>query len=141
MERSASSSIFQHPTAVSSPSNSLIPSEDFFLHYATINHAIALIKLARKGSWFSKNIHHQCFQSPPNSPRLLPFLRSPLVWCILLHLEAHLWLQSSLNSSTPYLKPSAGSCQQPWDSVPCPSLKQFLIICPPHRHPHPAWLP
>ncbi|XP_078017752.1 uncharacterized protein LOC144458670 [Epinephelus lanceolatus] len=34
--------------------NSLIPSEDYSLHYASINHAISLIKLAGKGSWLSK---------------------------------------------------------------------------------------
>ena len=56
------------------------------------------------------NRHHQCFQSSTYSPRLLAFLQSPLVWCILLRLEDHLWLQSSLNSSTPYLKPSTRFC-------------------------------
>ncbi|XP_053170466.1 uncharacterized protein LOC128354229 [Scomber japonicus] len=42
-----------HGTSVPSV-NSLIPSEDYSLHYATINHAIALIKLAGKNSWLSK---------------------------------------------------------------------------------------
>ncbi|XP_042342077.1 uncharacterized protein LOC121942854 [Plectropomus leopardus] len=34
--------------------NSLIPSKDFSLHYAIVNHPIALINCAKKGSWLSK---------------------------------------------------------------------------------------
>ncbi|XP_061585356.1 uncharacterized protein LOC133450379 [Cololabis saira] len=48
--------------------NSLIPSEDFSLHYATINHAIALIKLAGKGSWLSKADITSAFKVLPIHP-------------------------------------------------------------------------
>ncbi len=49
LKRNALSLIFRHPTAV--PSQALI---DFSLHYVTIHHDIALIKLVGKGLWLSK---------------------------------------------------------------------------------------
>ncbi|XP_049453891.1 uncharacterized protein LOC125901914 [Epinephelus fuscoguttatus] len=48
--------------------NSLIPSEDFSLHYTTINHAIALIKLAGRGSWLSKADITSAFKVLPIHP-------------------------------------------------------------------------
>ena len=78
---------------------SLIPSEDFPVHYATINHAIALIKLAEKESRLSKQTS-PVLSSPPYSPRLLAFS----IWCILLHCKANLQSKNSLNSPTTYQK-------------------------------------
>ena len=88
---------------------SLIPSEDFPVHYATINHGIALIKLAEKESRLSKQTS-PVLSSPPYSPRLLAFLQHLLAWCILLHCKAHLQSKNSLNSPTTYQKYSAKSC-------------------------------
>ncbi|XP_053178134.1 uncharacterized protein LOC128361632 [Scomber japonicus] len=57
------------PHGTSAPSvNSLIPSEDYSLHYATINHAIALIKLAGKNSWLPKTDITSAFKVLPIHP-------------------------------------------------------------------------
>ena len=56
-----------HGSTISS-TNSLIPSEDFSLHYATISHAIALIKLAGRGSWLSKVDITSAFKVLPIHP-------------------------------------------------------------------------
>ena len=68
-----------------------------------------LSNLPGKGRVSLKNRHHQC-TSPPYSPRLMPFLEHPLAWYILLRRWAHL--------------------QQPWDSIPCPFLKEFSSFPP-----------
>ncbi|XP_069051374.1 uncharacterized protein [Lepisosteus oculatus] len=48
--------------------NSLIPSSDFSLHYATIDHAISLIKIAGPGAWLAKAEISSAFKVMPLDP-------------------------------------------------------------------------
>nr|XP_015206548.1 PREDICTED: uncharacterized protein LOC102697944 [Lepisosteus oculatus] len=48
--------------------NSLIPSSDFSLHYATIDHAISLIKIAGPGTWLANADISSAFKVMPLDP-------------------------------------------------------------------------
>eukprot|EP00064_Thunnus_orientalis_P021744 superscaffoldBa00006815_g21912 len=50
------------------PSNSVIPSPDFSMQYATIDHAITLIRLAGRGAWLSKADITSAFKVLPIHP-------------------------------------------------------------------------
>ncbi|XP_062282481.1 uncharacterized protein LOC133987208 [Scomber scombrus] len=60
---------FSSPHGSTVPSiNSLIPSPDFSMWYATIDHAISLIRLAGQGAWLSKADITSAFKVLPTHP-------------------------------------------------------------------------